>query len=485
MSNVPDFQQPDLPGQDIRNPLGPSGQFFDPFVDQNPSLSSWGFNMQFPDGSMVGCWGGGHQYGIGTMSHNLPNTGYILSSNGLAQGHQAYSRNPLTRSFMSDSSFSDPGSVFSSFSSTGTSDMMGAMSLEDDVLQWPASSPEEDMFCNGKSALDRMEETYQQRQEHDDPAGSGSRAVTSLQAVREPTVSPSLLRLRPSPTPPPASSTESLLTSYLQTSRDEEMLAFLSENSITRESPKSAEPMASPGTPRGTRKRLPDSAPGSGIISSLIRLGGNRGSAGRESKSTRASLSRRTPSSKSPPPIIHKNLSKLRPKHAIKYTIVEELPPSPPVPPAPTPKKERTLRRLRPSPLPARPTAPVPLPPPPPSPSPPPVTGQLCSPKPDDHRQSDRESDFDSDSDTGPIDKKKNTTSKFKSTREANNFLISKRNQGMAYKDIKKLGGFTEAESTLRGRYRTLTKSRDQRVRKPDWTEHDVSLTSLLLLPHP
>ena len=34
------------------------------------------------------------------------------------------------------------------------------------------------------------------------------------------------------------------------------------------------------------------------------------------------------------------------------------------------------------------------------------------------------------------------------------------RNQGKSYKQIRQIGKFTEAESTLRGRYRTLTKSR-------------------------
>jgi hypothetical protein len=54
-------------------------------------------------------------------------------------------------------------------------------------------------------------------------------------------------------------------------------------------------------------------------------------------------------------------------------------------------------------------------------------------------------------------------------------FLIDCKRRGLSYKDIKRVGGFKEAESTLRGRYRTLTKSKDQRVRKPRWLEKDVS----------
>lgn len=54
-------------------------------------------------------------------------------------------------------------------------------------------------------------------------------------------------------------------------------------------------------------------------------------------------------------------------------------------------------------------------------------------------------------------------------------FLIQCKRRGMSYKDIKKIGGFEEAESTLRGRFRTLTKRKEQRVRKPQWKEKDVS----------
>lgn len=58
-----------------------------------------------------------------------------------------------------------------------------------------------------------------------------------------------------------------------------------------------------------------------------------------------------------------------------------------------------------------------------------------------------------------------------------NAFLIECKRRGLSYKDIKRIGGFKEAESTLRGRFRTLTKSKEQRVRKPQWQERDVSLS--------
>ncbi|OAX82003.1 hypothetical protein ACJ72_03652 [Emergomyces africanus] len=55
-------------------------------------------------------------------------------------------------------------------------------------------------------------------------------------------------------------------------------------------------------------------------------------------------------------------------------------------------------------------------------------------------------------------------------------YLIRCKRAGMSYKDIKEKGNFSEAESTLRGRFRTLTKRKEQRVRKPGWQEKDVRL---------
>ena len=56
-------------------------------------------------------------------------------------------------------------------------------------------------------------------------------------------------------------------------------------------------------------------------------------------------------------------------------------------------------------------------------------------------------------------------------------FLVDSKRRGMSYKAIRELGGFTEAESTLRGRYRTLTKRKEDRLRRPVWTDQDVSFT--------
>lgn len=54
------------------------------------------------------------------------------------------------------------------------------------------------------------------------------------------------------------------------------------------------------------------------------------------------------------------------------------------------------------------------------------------------------------------------------------NLLIKGKLAGMKYKEIKAQGGFDEAESTLRGRYRTLMKPKEARVRRPEWTDDHV-----------
>jgi hypothetical protein len=57
-------------------------------------------------------------------------------------------------------------------------------------------------------------------------------------------------------------------------------------------------------------------------------------------------------------------------------------------------------------------------------------------------------------------------------------YLLDRREEGYTYKDIKLMGNFSEAESTLRGRVRVLTKDRSERVRRPVWTENDVGALS-------
>ncbi|KAG6052496.1 hypothetical protein E4U17_005744 [Claviceps sp. LM77 group G4] len=57
--------------------------------------------------------------------------------------------------------------------------------------------------------------------------------------------------------------------------------------------------------------------------------------------------------------------------------------------------------------------------------------------------------------------------------------LMADRENGLSYKQIKALRNFDVSESTLRGRVRNLTKSIDQRPRKPVWTERDLYLLKI------
>ncbi|KAG6055694.1 hypothetical protein E4U17_002808 [Claviceps sp. LM77 group G4] len=50
------------------------------------------------------------------------------------------------------------------------------------------------------------------------------------------------------------------------------------------------------------------------------------------------------------------------------------------------------------------------------------------------------------------------------------------RRQGIAYRDLRVKHRFDVSESTLRGRYRNLTKARSERPREPQWTEQDSEL---------
>ena len=59
--------------------------------------------------------------------------------------------------------------------------------------------------------------------------------------------------------------------------------------------------------------------------------------------------------------------------------------------------------------------------------------------------------------------------------------LVEWKRDGLTYREIKLRGGWGLEESTLRGRYRTLTKPKEQRLRKPVWTDHAVCYPTLLL----
>jgi len=63
--------------------------------------------------------------------------------------------------------------------------------------------------------------------------------------------------------------------------------------------------------------------------------------------------------------------------------------------------------------------------------------------------------------------------------RSRDELLIECRRANMSYKEIKEQYGFEQSISTLRGRYRNLTKQKHERLRKPSWTSTDVSKSRL------
>ncbi|POS75881.1 hypothetical protein DHEL01_v205723 [Diaporthe helianthi] len=65
---------------------------------------------------------------------------------------------------------------------------------------------------------------------------------------------------------------------------------------------------------------------------------------------------------------------------------------------------------------------------------------------------------------------------------ERDEYLVRSKRAGMTYKEIRKQGGFTEAESTLRGRFRTLTKPKEARVRKPEFQEDKLLKRAVIKL---
>ncbi|TKA76756.1 hypothetical protein B0A55_03648 [Friedmanniomyces simplex] len=60
--------------------------------------------------------------------------------------------------------------------------------------------------------------------------------------------------------------------------------------------------------------------------------------------------------------------------------------------------------------------------------------------------------------------------------RERDQILVQRRREGWTYRKIKDHYRFPEAEPTLRGRHRMLTKDKEERVRRPVWTRRDVQL---------
>ncbi|GAB1319987.1 Myb-like domain-containing protein [Madurella fahalii] len=284
-----------------------------------------------------------------------------------------------------------------SFSSAGTSDMLEAMVISDEPNHpsWTVSPSEtqtqyDSLACVGAAGPG-------QHHTDDNPW------VPPPTAVEEETVSPKMLRIRPTPTP--TSSSESIRTSFLAGSADDNP-RFLCPDAGALPGLKSVGPSyAVPNTrrllpDRGQRQILPFHDSARTLPSNMPAY---------------TSASRLDPPSPSP-----RKLGKLKPKPKAGLAPLQ-----------PT-VASRTLASSRLPELPA-------------------LAG--CEGAPLTRDEIDMDDRMSKD-----------------------DFLVKHKQMGMTYKEIRRIGGFTEAESTLRGRYRTLTKSREARVRKPEWSEKDLRL---------
>ncbi|KAK3987479.1 hypothetical protein QBC44DRAFT_371990 [Cladorrhinum sp. PSN332] len=283
----------------------------------------------------------------------------------------------------------------SSFSSTSASEMMESMMLRDSDS---AHSPwtvrgghlgADSLPCiAGSGGLSPIEQGL---------SSPSSWDVPTMVSAPQPTVSPKLLRLRPTPTP--TSSSESIRTSFLASTGDAIPSQADPFQALRQRATSIAMDIDLPPPATRPRKMLPDRAPRP---------------MQRSSTDSDVNKPSRHPLRDSPLPSL-RHVNKMN--HKAK--------PSSPAP--------RPLPMLSPAPL--KPFAPYRANTP----------TTYTDPEAEERRIKDE-------------------------------FLVEHKQQGMTYKQIRLLGRFTEAESTLRGRYRTLTKSREARVRKPEWSEHDVIL---------
>lgn len=82
--------------------------------------------------------------------------------------------------------------------------------------------------------------------------------------------------------------------------------------------------------------------------------------------------------------------------------------------------------------------------------------------------------------DTFSADQSPNDTSSSSAKTDNDDYILHMRRKGYSYKEIKRRGRLRVAESTLRGRVRTLTKKKEERVRRPQWQTSDVSILNPL-----
>ncbi|KAK0639505.1 hypothetical protein B0T16DRAFT_463172 [Cercophora newfieldiana] len=365
---------------------------------------------------------------------------------------------------------------FGSFSSSGTADMLEGMVLSNDPnrsdwMTLPHGLPNLRSFSD--NTLVDLSDSMPARIQNQTQTVRSPWKHRDQHTLRAPGVSPKLLRIQPTPVPSPSASTDSIVSQHLKASQEAEMAALYNSAppTATGEKVKGKSPNKTPS--QKARTKLPDK-PRSNlhpnetpVLKSNISIKSQPkgpSSQTKKASNTRKPTSRHRERSPSPKPHSSAPATKrrqtqhsLRAQPAVDYTISS---PSPESIHAATPQ-------------------PKPQPHGPPTPSLTPSSSQKGTkeakkPKKQEEKKptvADSSDDFSDDDDDDDA-----ACGIFRTRAEADKFLVESRELGMTYKDIRAKGGFTEAESTLRGRYRTLTKSREERVRKPGWSETDIRL---------
>ncbi|KAK0711953.1 hypothetical protein B0H67DRAFT_303856 [Lasiosphaeris hirsuta] len=499
-----DFIKQEAPTQGYWSSPVPADLAFSSFAPEG-AFTRWqpSFQeLQDPNDTILGY----HQYGLATTPHGLPQIPFEQQAAG-----QTMNLGNMPVEFRNYSNAdSGSGSTFGSFSSTGASEMLESMVLSDEPthISWPVSP-------TGNTSRDSMTTvtaTGLPRGSYPSTSATWRPAPPTLQV---PTVSPKLLRLRPSPTITPTSSSESILTAFFKGSRDGEQSGTPAEpvaveterepNSTAKNTPSArSTSSATSSSPAKLRKLLP-SFESRRRQSPPIR---SKDSASKANTNTRKPSRHHQSSHKPPsPPPIKRKTHKQKPKHPIVCDSLREVPEIAPPPPPPPSKSARKSLRLSTRSTPASSA-------PPPSETPAAVSAPILAPAPT-QAPTTLVSPTASASITStipaplaplaPRPKKVLPATPlltrfappkppsaivvapvpdpiprgFEDRAAADEYLIRSKKAGWTYKDIRRRGGFVEAESTLRGRYRTLTKSREQRVRKPAWSDKDLHLLEI------
>ncbi|KAK4447138.1 hypothetical protein QBC34DRAFT_143514 [Podospora aff. communis PSN243] len=387
---------------------------------------------------------------------------------------------------------------FNSFSSSNATDMLGGTALvsSSDRLTYlpdglPDMSSDSDTTMNGLPNV-CADSNIQMSDLRIPPLGYHQpQILQSLSSwmpqdrssLQPPTLPPSLTRNKPTPVPSPSASTDSIVGTYIKESREAELASVSTSSASLRTENIKAEVVVNVSghaPPKKARTRLPDK-PRSSVRPSAppilrsniapVKPKTDRKASNEDSPRRLKTSQRHRERSPSPKPSAELPTTKrrhtkhsLRATPAVDYTLPSSSPESSQGSPLSTTPQPRTL----------------------PTPSLTPASSssrkRTTSMKKEEPKSSKKQEkpiipNPSSDEDDEHMDEDElEARGSFATRADADAFLVKSRESGMTYRDIRVKGGFTEAESTLRGRYRTLTKKREERVRRPEWSETDIRL---------